>query len=97
MNGRSTTQAEGPEYFNTFGGNPVCTAAGLAVFGVIERERLRERAATVGRTLRRLLAQLAASDDGVLIGDVRGCGLFLGIDLVLERSSRAPATQQASR
>ena len=58
----------GPEYFNTFGGNPVCTAAGLAVFSVLEREGLREHAAAVGLTLRRLLAQLAASEAGALIG-----------------------------
>ena len=56
------------EYFNTFGGNPVCTAAGLAVLGVLEREGLREHAAAVGLTLRRLLAQLAESQDGALIG-----------------------------
>ena len=60
--------ARGPEYFNTFGGNPVCTAAGLAVLGVLEREGLREHAAAVGLTLRRLLAQLAESQDGALIG-----------------------------
>ena len=60
--------ARGPEYFNTFGGNPVCTAAGLAVFSVLESEGLREHAAAVGLTLRRLLAQLAASQDGALSG-----------------------------
>ena len=60
--------ARGPEYFNTFGGNPVCTAAGLAVLGVLEREGLREHAAAAGLTLRRLLAQLAESQDGALIG-----------------------------
>ena len=56
------------EYFNTFGGNPVCTAAGLAVLTLLEREGLREHAAAVGLTLRRLLARLAASQDGALIG-----------------------------
>ena len=60
--------ARGPEYFNTFGGNPVCTAAGLAVLTILEREGLREHAAAVGLTLRRLLARLAASQDGALIG-----------------------------
>ena len=89
--------SQGPEYFNTFGGNPVCTAAGLAVLETIAREDLRGNAVRVGAALRRLLAALAATDDGVLIGDVRGCGLFVGIDLVLDRQSRAPAPKQTSR
>jgi len=88
--------ATGPEYFNTFGGNPVCAAAGLAVMDVIESERLREHAAEVGAYLQAALRQLASEDAGHAIGDVRGCGLFLGIEFVTERGERVPATLETS-
>ncbi len=82
----------GMEYFNTFGGNPVSCAAGLAVLDVIRDERLQEHAAEVGNRLMEGLTSLA--DRHSLIGDVRGRGLFLGIELVLE--GRAPAPHQAA-
>ena len=88
--------AAGPEYFNTFGGNPVCAAAGLAVLDVIHRERLREHAATVGAALREALQALARSAEGALIGDVRGVGLFLGIEFVRDRATLQPATKETS-
>jgi 4-aminobutyrate aminotransferase-like enzyme len=84
----------GMEFFSTFGGNPVACAAGMAVLDVLEDERLPERAARVGAHLRNRLDELAARFP--LIGDVRGRGLFLGIDLVSNRASREPATEAAA-
>jgi 4-aminobutyrate aminotransferase-like enzyme len=80
-------------YFNTFGGNPVACAAGLAVLDVLERERLQENAREVGRYLRRRLDELASRHE--LIGDVRGSGLFYGVELVTDRTSREPAADAA--
>ncbi|KAM7263366.1 hypothetical protein ACFE04_001049 [Oxalis oulophora] len=76
-------------YFNTFGGNPVCTAAGLAVLKVIEKEKLQENAFVVGSHLKERLNTL--KDKYELIGDVRGKGLLLGVELVSDRESKAPA------
>ncbi len=80
--------ANGMEYFNTFGGNPVSAAIGLAVLDVIEEERLREHARVTGERLLADLRGLAAKHEA--IGDVRGMGLFLGIDLVRDRETREP-------
>jgi 4-aminobutyrate aminotransferase-like enzyme len=85
--------ANGMEFFSTFGGNPVACAAGLAVLDVLREERLPENALRVGNHLLKRLRSL--QERHALIGDVRGSGLFLGVDLVLDRDSRAPATQQA--
>lgn len=87
------TFAAGTDYFNTFGGNPVSAAAGIAVLDVIDREGLQQNARDVGRYLRKGLAELA--DRHELIGDIRGSGLFIGVDLVTDRESRAPATSAA--
>jgi 4-aminobutyrate aminotransferase-like enzyme/aminoglycoside phosphotransferase (APT) family kinase protein len=80
--------ANGMEYFNTFGGNPVSAAVGLAVLDVIEEEELRESAHKVGDYLRGELQGLMARHPA--IGDVRGRGLFLGIELVENRTTKAP-------
>lgn len=84
----------GMEFFSTFGGNPVSCAVGLAVLDVLEEERLQENALRVGRhwlaSLRALLPQFP------LIGDVRGAGLFLGIELVRDRVTLEPADVEAS-
>jgi 4-aminobutyrate aminotransferase-like enzyme len=85
--------ANGMEFFSTFGGNPVACAAGLAVLDVLREERLPENALRVGRHWMNRLQTLQQRH--ALIGDVRGSGLFLGIDLVSDRESRAPATEQA--
>jgi 4-aminobutyrate aminotransferase-like enzyme/Ser/Thr protein kinase RdoA (MazF antagonist) len=85
--------ANGMEFFSTFGGNPVACAAGLAVLDVLREEKLPENALRVGNYLMKRLRSL--QERHVLIGDVRGSGLFLGVDLVRDRESRAPATQQA--
>lgn len=83
----------GMEYFNTFGGNPVSCAVGLAVLDTIRDERLMANAADVGGYLAAGLRELQQRHG--CIGDVRGRGLFLGIDLVSDRSSREPANQLA--
>ena len=82
-------------YFNTFGGNPVSMAAGMAVLDVIEREGLMAHAQRVGRHLRAGLAKLA--ERHALIGDVRGAGLFVGLELVTDRRARTPATAETVR
>ena len=82
-------------YFNTFGGNPVSMAAGMAVLDVIEREGLMANAQRVGRYLRARLAELGARH--AWIGEVRGAGLFVGVELVRDRATRAPATAEAAR
>jgi len=79
-------------HFNTFGGNPVSMAAGLAVMEVIDREGLQENARVVGARLRDGLRRLQATH--ALIGDVRGMGLMLGVELVTDRASRAPASAE---
>ena len=84
----------GMEYFNTFGGNPVSCAVGLAVLDVIEDEKLQENADKVGAHLLGGLKLLAEKHP--LIGDVRGQGLFLGIELVRDPETLAPAADEAS-
>ncbi len=82
-------------YFNTFGGNPVACAAGNAVLDVMERENLIEHAAHMGRYVRTRLAGLA--DRHELIGDIRGEGLWIGVELVRDRNTKEPATDEATR
>ncbi len=78
----------GMEFFSTFGGNPVSCRCGLAVLDVIETESLQERARRLGDRFRSGLRTLQV--DHPEIGDVRGHGLFLGIDLVQDPSRRTP-------
>ena len=80
----------GMEYFNTFGGNPVSCAVGLAVLDVIESQNLRGNALTIGNYLMDAFRTMQTRYD--VIGDVRGLGLFLGIELVTDRRTKAPAT-----
>ena len=72
--------ANGMEYFNTFGGNPVSCAIGIEVLQTVKREKLQENALLVGQFLKAELNKL--SKEFPIIGDVRGQGLFLGIELV---------------
>ncbi|KAM8848534.1 5-phosphohydroxy-L-lysine phospho-lyase isoform 3-T4 [Synchiropus picturatus] len=87
--------ANGVEYFNTFGGTPVSCAIGLAVLDVIEKEDLRGNATRVGDHLKKLLTELKTRH--WIIGDVRGVGLFLGLELVKDKELRTPATAAAGK
>ncbi len=84
----------GMEYFNTYGGNAVSCAAGLAVLDVVERRGLQAHALEVGTYLKERLVELRNS--APLIGDVRGRGLFLGVELVTDPELRTPATGEAA-
>ncbi|XP_074025701.1 alanine--glyoxylate aminotransferase 2-like isoform X1 [Leptinotarsa decemlineata] len=83
----------GVEYFNTYGGNPVSCAIANAVFDTIEKENLRENAVVVGEYLQDNCQMLAKKHK--CIGDVRGVGLFVGIDVVQDRETRIPDTECA--
>lgn len=82
-------------FFSTFGGNNVSSAAGIAVLDVIEHERLVENAAHTGAYFKQGLTRLM--DKHALIGCVRGTGLAIGVELVLDRDSRIPARYQTAR
>jgi 4-aminobutyrate aminotransferase-like enzyme/Ser/Thr protein kinase RdoA (MazF antagonist) len=85
----------GMEYFNTFGGNPVSARVGLSVLDVLADERLQGHADAVGARLLDRLRELAGRHE--LIGDVRGSGLFLGVQLVGDRELRTAAGGAAER
>jgi 4-aminobutyrate aminotransferase-like enzyme len=85
-------EAMGVEYFNTFGGNPVCAAAGLAVLDTIEQDRLQPHALETGEYLKSQFGALELE----IVGDVRGSGLFLGVELVRNRDTKEPATEETS-
>ncbi|TWB58351.1 4-aminobutyrate aminotransferase-like enzyme [Rhizobium sp. ERR 922] len=82
-------------YFNTFGGNPVSCAAAMAVLDVIEDENLIENARNVGEYTRDGFKRLAEKHS--IIGDVRGSGLFMGTEFVLDRQTKEPAAAEATR
>ncbi|MCP3914088.1 MAG: aminotransferase class III-fold pyridoxal phosphate-dependent enzyme [bacterium] len=86
--------ANGMEYFNTFGGNPVSCAIGLAVLDVIQSEALQENALRVGEHLLGGLRGLQERFE--MIGDVRGRGLYIGAELVTSRTERTPAAAEAA-
>ena len=87
-------EATGVEYFNTFAGNPVCAAAGLAVLNELERLDLPQHATMVGNHLMQKFRALM--DTIAWIGDVRGAGLFIGVELVKDRTTQTPATEETS-
>jgi alanine-glyoxylate transaminase/(R)-3-amino-2-methylpropionate-pyruvate transaminase len=82
-------------HFNTFGGNPVVCAQGAAVLEVIEREKLQANALQIGSRILAGLESLKAKHR--LIGDVRGKGLLLGIELVKDRATKEPATAECAQ
>ena len=81
----------GMEYFNSFGGNPVSCAIGHAVLKIIEEEELQENAFRVGNELKTLLNEVKSVHD--IIGDVRGKGLFLGIEIIRDLETLEPDKQ----
>lgn len=84
----------GMEYFSTFGGNPVSCAVGLEVLSVTLDEDLQKHALRVGN---RMLDGLCPFVDRYpIVGDVRGSGLFLGVELVRDRATLEPAADEAS-
>ncbi|MEE9143086.1 MAG: aminotransferase class III-fold pyridoxal phosphate-dependent enzyme [Gammaproteobacteria bacterium] len=85
----------GMEFFSTFGGNPVSCAIGMAVLDVIENEGLQQHALEVGTRLLDGVRQLMGRQS--LIGDVRGTGLFIGIELVRDRETLEPADTEAEQ
>ncbi|HSL12042.1 MAG TPA: aminotransferase class III-fold pyridoxal phosphate-dependent enzyme [Actinomycetota bacterium] len=93
--GIAERMAETGSYFSTFGGNPVACAAALAVLDVIEEEQLQTRAREVGAYLRARLDELASRHPA--IGDIRGRGLLIGVELVRDRAAREPDAEAADR
>lgn len=83
----------GVSYFNTYGGNPVSCAIANAVMRIIDEEHLQENARCVGDYLLRKCEEL--KKDFRMVGDVRGMGLFVGIELVRSRDTREPDTKSA--
>ena len=82
-------------YFNTFGGNPVSMAAANAVLSIIQNEKLQRNAESVGGYLKVKLKELSKKYS--LIGDIRGMGLFLGIELVTSKKDLMPASKEAKK
>lgn len=81
-------------HFNTFGGNPVSMTAGLATLEVIDAEGIQENARVVGSYLKSRLLEL--QERHAIIGDVRGLGLMLGVELVRHRATKEPATAETA-
>lgn len=87
--------AEKFHYFNTFGGNPVAAAVGKAVIDVIDEENLLRNARDTGAYFETGLRELAARHQ--FVGDVQGCGLFWGLDMVCDAESKSPFSDSQMR
>jgi alanine-glyoxylate transaminase / (R)-3-amino-2-methylpropionate-pyruvate transaminase len=81
-------------HFNTFGGNPISMTQGLATLEVIDRDGIQDNARIVGGHLKSLLVDLQSRQP--LIGEVRGMGLMLGVELVRDRMTKEPANTETS-
>jgi 4-aminobutyrate aminotransferase/(S)-3-amino-2-methylpropionate transaminase len=79
----------------TFQNNPVACAAAAAVLDIVKEERVPERAAKIGERLKSEFRKL--SEDCAIIGDIRGPGLFIGLELVRDRKTKAPAINETNR
>lgn len=82
----------GMEYFNTFGGNPVSAAIGQAVFDIVEDECLQRNALEIGTYLQESVKELARKHS--IIADVRGSGLFIGVEMITDQNQ--PATKEVA-
>lgn len=82
-------------HFNTFGGNPVCCAIGKAVLEVIDEEDLQANSLNLGTQLRSGLLQLQEKHS--IIGEVRGKGLMIGVELVKDRTTKEPAKAECAQ
>ena len=82
-------------YFNTFGGNPVSCAVGMAVLDVLEEEKLLDNAVQVGGFVAAGLREMQSRYD--IIGDVRDKGMFFAMELVQDHDTKAPATEVSGR
>ena len=82
------------DHMTTFGGNPVSCAAGVATIDMLVEEHLPERAARLGSMVMSRLEAFA--DESELIGDVRGTGLMIGVELVRDRATKEPASTEAA-
>jgi 4-aminobutyrate aminotransferase-like enzyme len=91
--GISQSFDNGMEYFNTYGGNPVSCVIGMAVLDVIEEEGLQKNALLVGDYFKNRLNAMKTMHN--IIGDVRGLGLFIGVELVTEHKKLKPAKKEA--
>ncbi len=85
----------GKVHFNTFGGNPVVSAIGKAVLEVIEKEKLQENSQKIGTRIKQGLEKLKAKHQ--IIGDVRGKGLMLGVEMVKNRETKEPAKAECAQ
>jgi alanine-glyoxylate transaminase/(R)-3-amino-2-methylpropionate-pyruvate transaminase len=81
-------------HFNTFGGNPISATQGLATLEVIDNENIQENARVVGGHLKRRLCELQERQP--MIGEVRGMGLMLGVELVRDRATKEPASAETA-
>jgi 4-aminobutyrate aminotransferase-like enzyme len=82
----------GMEYFNTFGGNPVSMATGLAILDVIQQEEMQQHALETGNYL--MAGLIGLMDKHPVISDVRGHGLFIGAEMVKDRRTQEPAVPE---
>lgn len=81
-------------HFNTYGGNPISMTQGLATLEVIDEDGIQQNALEVGNHLKDALLDLQKKHD--LIGEVRGMGLMLGVELVRDRKTKEPANTEAA-
>ncbi|MBM1557040.1 aminotransferase class III-fold pyridoxal phosphate-dependent enzyme [Sulfitobacter mediterraneus] len=86
--------AKGPEFFSTFGGSTLSCRVGKTVLDIVDDEGLMQNAAKMGAMLMSGLKRMSEAHD--IIGDVRGMGLFVGVELVTDRATKAPATEQCN-
>eukprot|EP01065_Artemidia_motanka_P005201 TRINITY_DN124_c0_g1_i1.p1 TRINITY_DN124_c0_g1~~TRINITY_DN124_c0_g1_i1.p1 ORF type:complete len:500 (+),score=191.20 TRINITY_DN124_c0_g1_i1:137-1501(+) len=86
---------QGNAHFNTYGGNPMCLAAGLATLRVIEEEGMQENSRLRGEQMKAGLLEL--QEGHPIIGDIRGRGLMVGIEFVKDRTTKEPATDEVNR